>query len=170
MNIRDWKMHISLVFFLFITIIQITNAIGMGTPGGGQPGGGEVCGTACGSFIFIVIAIFVLNIALLVWVARDAKNRGMGSSVGWIFLILLTSIIGLIIYLFSRPSGELIYCEVCKNKRLKVANVCPHCGNASISIETKPVSVSKKKYCTNCGSELPQDALFCEQCGGKVER
>lgn len=163
-------MHISLAVFLFITSIQITNAISMGpAPGRGQPRG-EVCGTACGSFIFIVIAIFVLNIALLVWVARDAKNRGMGSSVGWIFLILFIGIIGLIIYLFSRPSGELVYCEVCKNKRLRVATACPHCGNASISIETKPASTSRLAYCPNCGNKIPIDALFCDQCGCKTKR
>jgi len=163
-------MHTLLALFLFIMSIQITNAIGMGTqPGSGQPGG-EVCGTACGSFIFIIIAIFVLNIALLVWVARDAKNRGMGTSVGWVFLIMLTGIIGFIIYLFSRPSGDLVYCEICKNKRLRVATVCPHCGNASISIETKPISTSRPEYCSNCGNKILGDALFCDQCGGKVER
>ena len=170
MNIRDWGINISLAVFLFITSIQITNAIGMGTaPGGGQPGG-EVCGTACGSLIFIIIAIFVLNIALLVWVARDAKNRGMGASVGWVFLIMLTGVIGFIIYLFSRPSGDLIYCEICKNKRLRVATVCPHCGNASKSIEAKSFSTNRLEYCPNCGSKSPGDALFCDQCGGKIER
>jgi len=165
----DRKMHISLAFFLFITAIQTTDAIGMGAPGGGQPSGGEVCGTACGSFIFIIIAIFVLNIAILVWVARDAKNRGMGTSVGWVFLIMLTGIIGFIIYLFSRPSGELVYCQTCKNKKLRFATVCPYCGNASITIEAKPTSVIKTQYCPNCGGNIPIDALFCDQCGSKVE-
>jgi hypothetical protein len=90
------------------------------------------CG-ACGSCavfaIVIPIALLILHIALLVWVARDAKARGMDSSVGWIFLILLIGVIGLIIYLFSRPQGTLIRCTACGNNRLSVSKTCPHCGN-----------------------------------------
>lgn len=130
----------------------------------------DACGTACGGFLFIIIAIFVLNIALLVWVAKDAKNRGMGTPVGWVFLILFTSIIGLIIYLFSRPSGELVYCEVCKNKRLKVANVCPHCGNSSRSIEPRAISAGRAEYCKNCGHKVSSDSIFCEECGNRIEK
>jgi len=130
----------------------------------------DACGTACGSFVFIIIAIFVLNIALLVWVARDAKNRGMGTPVGWVFLILFTSIIGLIIYLFSRPSGELVFCEVCKNKRLKVATVCPHCGNPSRSTGPRAISAGKAEYCKNCGHKVSSDSVFCEECGTMIER
>ena len=35
---------------------------------------------ACSGFIvFLIVAVIALNIALLVWVARDAKARGMDS-------------------------------------------------------------------------------------------
>lgn len=84
----------------------------------------------CGTLIFIPIAIFVLNIALLVWVARDAKARGMDSAVIWMILVMFTSVIGLIIYTFSRPQGNLIQCPQCNNKRLQASAKCPHCGNA----------------------------------------
>jgi predicted amidophosphoribosyltransferase len=100
-----------------------------------------------------------------VWVAKDAKNRGIGSSVGWIFLILFTGVIGLIIYLFSRPKGELVICEVCKNKKFKVARVCPHCGNPAQSVETRPSSRSRSQYCPDCGHKISPDAIFCEECG-----
>jgi uncharacterized membrane protein YhaH (DUF805 family) len=86
----------------------------------------------CGSFLFLIfaiVAIFVLNIALLVWVARDAKSRGMDNSVMWMILVFFTSLLGLIIYIFSRPQGELVPCPTCNNKRLKVSAKCPHCGN-----------------------------------------
>lgn len=129
-----------------------------------------VCGTLCGSFIFIIIAVFVLNIALLVWVAKDAKNRGMGSSVGWIFLILFTGVIGLIIYLFSRPKGELVICDVCKNKKFKVKNICPHCGNSSSSVAMK-TDISRRpqsQFCKQCGKQATPDSLFCSSCGGKM--
>ena len=92
-------------------------------------GGLAACG-CLGVFGFIIIAIIALNIALLVWVARDAKNRGMDSAILWMILVMLTGIIGLIIYLLTRPQGNLIACPHCGNKRMQVSAKCPHCGNA----------------------------------------
>ena len=57
---------------------------------------------ACGCLGFfgvVMVAILALNIALLIWVARDAKSRGMDNSILWMVLVMLTGIIGLIIYL-----------------------------------------------------------------------
>jgi disulfide bond formation protein DsbB len=83
-----------------------------------------------GFLIFVIIAIIALNIALLVWVARDSKSRGMDSSVLWMVLVMVTGVIGLVIYLFARPQGNIIPCPQCGNKRLQVSAKCPHCGNA----------------------------------------
>ena len=97
-----------------------------------QAAAGAVAAGCCGSFffmIFVAVALFVLNIVMLVWVARDAKNRGMDNSVMWMILVFFTSLLGLVIYIFSRPQGELVPCPTCKNKRLKVSAKCPHCGN-----------------------------------------
>mgnify|MGYP003290160703 CR=1 FL=1 len=44
------------------------------------------CGAGIGVIIFIFLAILAINIAILVWVARDAKARGMDSSVLWMIL------------------------------------------------------------------------------------
>ena len=85
------------------------------------------CG-CCGTFIFIPIALLALSIALLVWVARDAKARGMDSAVLWMLLVFCTNLIGLIIYLLSRPQGNLYPCPNCGNKRLQASVKCPHCG------------------------------------------
>src|SRR3954467_5163117 len=67
------------------------------------------CGVGCcGSvafMIFVVAALFVLNLAMLIWVARDAKSRGMDNSVMWMVLVFFTSLLGLVIYIFSRPQG-----------------------------------------------------------------
>lgn len=98
-----------------------------------QPSEAEACaacGTCAGGMIAVPIVIFALNIALLVWVARDAKARGMDSSVLWMILVMLTSVIGLIIYLFSRPQGSLVQCPHCNNKRLQASARCPHCSNS----------------------------------------
>jgi hypothetical protein len=101
-----------------------------------QPGEAEACaacgtcGAGMGVLIAVPIVFFALNIALLVWVARDAKARGMDSAVLWMVLVMFTSVIGLIIYIFSRPQGNLVQCQHCGNKRLQASARCPHCGNS----------------------------------------
>jgi disulfide bond formation protein DsbB len=87
------------------------------------------CG-CLGFFGLIMVGIIALNIALLIWVARDAKSRGMDNAVVWMILVMLTGIIGLIIYLFTRPQGNLVPCPQCGNTRLQVSAKCPHCGNS----------------------------------------
>jgi FtsH-binding integral membrane protein len=82
----------------------------------------------CSSIIMIPIIFVVLNIALLVWVARDAKARGMDSSVLWMILVMFTSVIGLILYIFSRPQGPVVRCRNCGNNRLQASMKCPHCA------------------------------------------
>ncbi len=76
------------------------------------------CGI-CGSFfLFFFLAIVALNIAILVWVARDAKARGLGQ---WRSL----DAVGPVhrhrrphrYYLLARPQGNLIVCPNCGNKR-----------------------------------------------------
>jgi len=86
---------------------------------------------ACGGFFFLFfIAIIALNIALLVFVYRDASNRGMDNAVIWLVVVLLLGPLGLVIYLLSRTKGNLIVCSSCQSKRLAVSAKCPHCGNA----------------------------------------
>jgi Mn2+/Fe2+ NRAMP family transporter len=88
------------------------------------------CLACSGMLLLAPIAVFVLNIILLIWVAKDAKARGMDNSVVWMILVMLTSFIGLILYIYSRPKGELVECQNCQNKRLQVSAKCPHCGAA----------------------------------------
>ncbi len=100
---------------------------------GGEPeacAGCGICGGGLAVMILIPVIFFVLNIALLVWVARDAKARSMDSSVLWMALVMFTSVLGLVIYIFSRPQGNLVSCQSCGNNRLQASAKCPHCGNA----------------------------------------
>jgi len=96
-----------------------------------DPTGGLAACSCCGTFIFIPIAGLALSIALLVWVARDAKSRGMDSAVLWMLLVFFLNLIGLVIYLFSRPQGNLVPCPNCGNQRLQASVKCPHCGIGS---------------------------------------
>jgi uncharacterized membrane protein YhaH (DUF805 family) len=93
----------------------------------------------CSSILLIPVILFVLNLALLVWVARDAKSRGMDSSVLWMLLVMFTSIIGFAIYIFARPQGNVIQCSNCSNKRLQAILKCPHCGSGQGVIGPNPI-------------------------------
>jgi hypothetical protein len=88
--------------------------------------------------VVVPILLLILEIALLVWVARDAKARGMDSAVLWMLLVFFTSLFGLVIYLLARPQGSLIRCENCGNSRLKASRQCPHCGNRQDDEDDRP--------------------------------
>ena len=99
----------------------------------GAAGCSACCGGVLGSVALMVIAVVVpiiLQIALMVWVARDSKSRGMDSAVLWMVLVGCTSFIGLILYVFARPQGQMRRCDSCHNSRLAASKTCPHCGNA----------------------------------------
>ena len=58
------------------------------------------------SVIIIITIIYVIAIALAVWVYNDAKKRDMNAVV-WLLIVLLTSFIGCIIYLIVREQNHL---------------------------------------------------------------
>ncbi len=100
----------------------------------GAAGAGAGCAacSGCGSlFLVFWLGLIALQIALLVWVARDAKARGMDSAVLWMLLVMFVPLIGLLIYIFARPQGNMIQCPHCNNKRLAASVKCPHCGIGS---------------------------------------
>lgn len=87
------------------------------------------CGGCWAAICALLVAVPVLHIATAVWVARDARARGMEGA-PWILLMVFTGLIGLIVYMFSRPQGNLVPCTSCGNKRLQASAVCPHCQHA----------------------------------------
>jgi cytochrome bd-type quinol oxidase subunit 2 len=86
------------------------------------------CLACYGGMMVLALVWIAISIALMVWVYRDAKARGMDNSVVWVFVIFFLGLIGLVIYLLVRPKGDLIPCSHCGNKRLPVLVKCPHCG------------------------------------------
>src|ERR1700743_913383 len=95
--------------------LGIFSFIAASPPSPADPAGAGACAAcgACGAgtgglMILLPIALIALNIGLLVWVARDAKARGLDSAVLWMALVMFTSVIGLIIYLMARPQGALV--------------------------------------------------------------
>jgi len=99
---------------------------------------GAACALGLLFMILLIVGIVATWIALLVFVVRDAKNRGTENPVLWLILILFTHVIGLIIYFLARPAGNLVACEHCKNKKLQYARACPHCGNVDPRAASPP--------------------------------
>ena len=54
----------------------------------------------------------------------------MDNAVVWMILVMVTSVVGLLIYVLSRPKGLLVKCASCGNTRLQASAKCPHCSNA----------------------------------------
>jgi hypothetical protein len=95
------------------------------------------CAACGGAFVFIIILSVAISIVttiiwvfVLIWVAKDAKSRGMDNGAMWVVLVLFTGVIGLVIYIVSREQGDLVLCRDCGNKRLRESRRCPHCRAA----------------------------------------
>jgi uncharacterized membrane protein YhaH (DUF805 family) len=97
----------------------------------GAGAGCAACSGCGGLFLVFWLGLIALQVALLVWVARDAKARGMDSAILWMLLVMFVPVIGLLIYIFARPQGNMIQCPNCNNKRLQASVKCPHCGIGS---------------------------------------
>jgi uncharacterized membrane protein len=70
-----------------------------------SPSAAAVAGlAACGmGMLLIPLIILAINIALMIWVGKDAKARGMENHVLWMVLTFFLGILGWIIYLLVRP-------------------------------------------------------------------
>lgn len=92
--------------------------------------GGTILGLSVLSFVLLIVALPLLFVAtevlLLAWVVKDARARGSDGAV-WLIVILMSWLLGFLVYLASRPPGTLSPCEFCGNRRLDYLKRCPHC-------------------------------------------
>lgn len=77
-----------------------------------------------------VVIVSSFQVYLMIWVARDCRNRSDDAGALWAFVVFLIPLIGLLVYLSSRPKGFLEQCRHCPNKRLPYVASCPHCGRS----------------------------------------
>jgi cytochrome bd-type quinol oxidase subunit 2 len=116
--------------FLRSLAFAVTAWLSLATPAlaAGDAAACGACAGCGGIMILIPIAFVVIGILYMVWVAKDAKSRGMDTPILW--MILAVTWVGLIVYLLVRPKGKLVACPHCGEKRLENSEKCPHCGKA----------------------------------------
>ena len=85
--------------------------------------------------IVIPVVLFIIGILLAIWVYKDAEKRGSSGAL-WLIIVILTSFVGLIIWLVVRP---------------------PIGGEKS--------AADSDRKCPNCGRNIPMDAKVCPYCG-----
>ena len=112
-----------------------------------------------GICLVICIIILILNIVFIVWLYKDAKNRGMHNPSLWVLLVLIIGIIGLIIYLLLRNQGDFVACKHCGGKMLKQAEKCPHCYQYNISKNDRTINEEKEMF-----ERINQKGSTCDFC------
>ncbi|MGB8217957.1 MAG: hypothetical protein WCE94_11720 [Candidatus Methanoperedens sp.] len=90
---------------------------------------------------FIFILLFIVWISIVAWVAGDARKRGAGGTM-WGILTFFLGFLGLLVYLISRPKGNLVSCGFCGKEKLETLNQCPHCKNVTTPAPMKPRTIS----------------------------
>lgn len=92
------------------------------------------CGAmGCGLVVWLVMMVVFLGIGITViviifkWIKKDSVARGLppGNNMPWLALL---GLIGLVIYLLTRPQGNVMPCPRCNEPRMQGLPMCPHCG------------------------------------------
>jgi len=106
-----------------------------------------------GLFLGVVLVIFWIVIIGWVWIDSGDRTSNRGIRVGYIFLVFLFNIPGLIIYFIIRPNEtiEEIYWADLERRYLK--------------FETAELG-----DCPKCGSQLFPGYIFCTSCGHRIRK
>ncbi len=138
-----------------------------------------------------VLIAFLVASAGSVWVYNDAKSRGVRDFYVflWMTLTFFALIIGLPLYLLSRPKGRITGCPNCGGRLLESLDECPHCGaharaparirasgGAGVGDDRAAGDAPgaqqlnpRRKVCDSCGKIIELDWKFCPYCGSGQE-
>jgi hypothetical protein len=99
------------------------------------------------------LSLTFLWILLPTWVYVDGTERGVRRARLFAFLTVLSSLIGLVVYLIARPEGgKALACPGC-GREVNGGSFCPHCG--------RDLSAA---FCATCRYPLKPEWAFCPSC------
>jgi hypothetical protein len=115
-------------------------------------------GAAAAAGGVIGLSLFFLWVLLPTWVYVDARERGTRRAPLFAFLTVLSSLVGLVVYLIARPEeARTLTCPAC-GREVNGGAFCPHCG--------KDLSSS---ICAACRYPLKTDWAFCPSCRAEIK-
>ncbi len=103
---------------------------------------GWMGGLFAGAFCLVWVVMFVIWIAIGVWMYKDAEKRGKSGAL-WLIIGLILGIIGLIVWLIVRPPEPSHY-----EKQQQQGG-----------------QEDDRRRCPECGRNIPFDASVCPYCG-----
>ncbi len=99
-----------------------------------------------------------LWVLLPTWVYVDARERGVRRAPLFAFLVVLSSLVGLVVYLISRPEdARTLTCPGCA-REVNGGAFCPHCGRDLSS-----------SFCPACRYPLKSEWAFCPACRTEIK-
>ena len=105
-----------------------------------------------------VLAFAFLWILLPTWVYVDGSERGVRRARLFAFLTVISSLVGLVVYLIARPeNGKTLVCPGCA-REVDGGAFCPHCG--------RDLSAS---FCATCRYPLKPEWAFCPSCRTEIK-
>jgi hypothetical protein len=106
----------------------------------------------------LVASVALLWVLLPTWVYVDARERGVRRAPLFAFLTVISSLVGLLVYLIARPEdARRLTCPGCA-REVNGGAYCPHCGRDLSSA-----------YCAACRYPLQPDWAFCPACRNEIK-
>jgi Double zinc ribbon len=104
------------------------------------------------------LSIAFLWVLLPTWVYVDARERGVRRAPLFAFLTVISSLVGLVVYLIARPEQpRRLSCPGCA-REVNGGAFCPHCGRDLSSA-----------ICPACRYPLKPDWAFCPSCRTEIK-
>ena len=118
--------------------------------------------------------LFVVLVAIVIWVARDvvSRSKSLAFQVFVILLVIILNLPGLLIYLIIRPQKTLVerYHETLEQRVLADSEeLCPKCDRPlPLNFQFCPsCGEEARRPCKKCHKLVSKDWSVCPYCGSK---